>query len=248
MEIQNILQEEFVLRLKKNPRYSLRAFAQSLDIDAGNLSRLMNGKRNASKPMISKLILGLGLDPEDYAYLTNGNSRPSYKKKDLSMEMFKIISEWYHFAILELINTEDYQHCPDWVSSRLGINKVQAETAMNRLEVLEFIEVSKDKVIRKELNLSTLSKDYTNAALKKLQNCFLEKAIEAQDQTDFEDRHQSTLTFAVPKKDLEDIKEKVNNFRRDIDRYASKLKGKDEVYNLSFSLYPLTDLAKREKE
>ena len=62
------LQNEFIDRCKKNPRYSLRAFARSLEIDSSSLSRLLNGKRMVSKTM--HLVLGekLGLAPHIIKY------------------------------------------------------------------------------------------------------------------------------------------------------------------------------------
>ena len=56
-----LLLKELEVRQKKNPRYSLRAFAKHLDLDAATLSQIMNAKRCVSvekaKGILEKLSL-----------------------------------------------------------------------------------------------------------------------------------------------------------------------------------------------
>jgi hypothetical protein len=43
--LRTILQDEFLLRKRRNPRYSLRAFARSVSVEHSTLSQLLRGKR-----------------------------------------------------------------------------------------------------------------------------------------------------------------------------------------------------------
>lgn len=56
-----------------------------------------------------------------------------YGYSELDLERFKIISDWYHLAFLELIEVEDFQCDFDWVARRLGISRPLVENAFQRL-------------------------------------------------------------------------------------------------------------------
>ena len=45
----------------------------------------------------------------------------------LPEEIFSLVSEWYHFAILNLIDCNDFIWSANWISSRLGISKTQSK-------------------------------------------------------------------------------------------------------------------------
>lgn len=60
-----VLRHALQVRSLKNPRYSLRAFARSLGIDPGDLSRVLSGKGKLSLRMGSKIASELGLSHHD---------------------------------------------------------------------------------------------------------------------------------------------------------------------------------------
>ena len=57
------LKEEFETRSRKNPNYSLRAFAQSLRIDSSTLSALLRGKRPLSAKTAKRILEELEIEP-----------------------------------------------------------------------------------------------------------------------------------------------------------------------------------------
>lgn len=59
------LQKQFTDRCKRNPRYSLRAFAKSLFLEASTLSQILSGKRVVSKKIIQGLCDKLSATPKD---------------------------------------------------------------------------------------------------------------------------------------------------------------------------------------
>src|SRR4051812_3095043 len=61
------LRSELARRCESNPRYSLRAYARSLQVDAGTLSRLIAGKQIPTEKMARRLLDGLELEPEERA-------------------------------------------------------------------------------------------------------------------------------------------------------------------------------------
>src|SRR5947209_9956192 len=64
-----LLRVELARRCAKNPRYSLRAFARSLEIDHATLSQLLRGRRQVTRAAILRLGRRLGLEEADLSAL-----------------------------------------------------------------------------------------------------------------------------------------------------------------------------------
>src|SRR5262245_57459511 len=106
------LQNELIRRCKKNPGYSLRAFAKGLEMDFSTLSKLLKGQRPIGKLVIKRLSSKLGLDPKVTGqFLSNQNSdvQVAGDYQQISLDSFNIIADWYHYAILELMRLDKFE-------------------------------------------------------------------------------------------------------------------------------------------
>ena len=127
--IQKILLQKLTEIQSNNPRYSLRAYAQKMEMDPGTLSNIMNGKRNVSIKLAGKIAKNLLLDPQQRFEILN--LFPAKRKKvshhdsleprylELNVSQFKIASEWEHFAIMSLINCKGFKPSAEWIARRL---------------------------------------------------------------------------------------------------------------------------------
>src|SRR5437870_2408839 len=107
-DFRHLLQQELLKRCKNNPMYSLRAFARALRIEPSALSSILRNKRPITEKMKRRLGIELGLTPVQLKKF----QIPARKAKDLqkskldfqkiTLDTFAIISDWYHYAILEL--------------------------------------------------------------------------------------------------------------------------------------------------
>src|SRR5688500_6790024 len=92
------LQSELVRRCKENPRYSLRAFARSLQMDFSTLSKILQGHRKLGPKATSRLDQKLGLRPDEVRSLLSPFSGNQSAEKDaylqLANDTFEIISDW----------------------------------------------------------------------------------------------------------------------------------------------------------
>jgi plasmid maintenance system antidote protein VapI len=61
-----ILNETFSEKTKRNPNYSLRAFARDLKISASNLSTIFKGKKRLSSEQASRIALRLEFSKERF--------------------------------------------------------------------------------------------------------------------------------------------------------------------------------------
>ena len=136
------LQEELLKRCKANPRYSLRGFAQSLDVAPSALSSIMNRKRPLSQKMKLRLGFALGLKSEDIL----SDKAPTAEKRNyrqINLDTLSFISEWYYDAILELINLPRFKPSRKTIAAKLGLTQSEANIAVEKLERLGLIKIEK---------------------------------------------------------------------------------------------------------
>lgn len=241
------LQNEFVRRLKNNPRYSMRAFAEFLGIHSGSLSQILKGKRVVSDRQLIKLSERLGFtESEAKSQFTTSNTNNdfsnlnrSYSAEQLTQDTFKIISEWHHFAILEMTLLADFTPDSKWLSKKLGLSEAECLMAVERLKRADLLIFENDAWQARYKNVSTIGMTDTSLALRRMQKSILQKAIDALDEVDVSLRDQSTLTVAINQKDLPKVKDRITEFRRSLNQELGQSHGFDQVYNLTIAFYPL---------
>ena len=235
-------------KCRANSRYSLRAYARFLQIDPSTLSHMLRGKRKITPEKVKTLGLRIGLTPRKIQeYLETGSNprgRTSSELVDvenLALDTFETISDWYHYAIFELIQLEGFKNDSKWIAKKLGIHVVEVDAAIERLIRLNLVELVKGKLRQKVGFITTVANPQSAEAFRKLQMQILNKALIALEEIPIERRDQSGLTIAIHSQRLPEIKEKIKNFRRSLHQSLSKDKVKDEVYQLSISFYPITN-------
>lgn len=247
-DFRSYLRSELVRRTKQNPKYSLRAFARSLQVQSGFLSKILLGQRRVTEATVQKFGPKLGLSPKEIeAFLQNSDQTPAGMAeenldfKQIAYDHFQVISDWYHFAILELAVVQNFDPTAKWISKVLGISLVEAQDAIDRLIRLDYIRVKpKGGWELREGHSTTLGSEATASALRKMQKQILEMALLALDNVPIEKRDQTAMTMAIDSSLIPQAKEKITKFRRDLCSFLESGKKRDGVYQLSVSLYPVT--------
>jgi transcriptional regulator with XRE-family HTH domain len=239
MAFRDLLKADFLKRCRSNPSYSLRSYARQLGVDASLLSKILRGQRRPSEQFVQTIGALLGLRPSQLAALLDGTATVSYSK--VNDDVFSVISDWYHFAILELMKTKGFVDDPAWIAQRLSIHKAEAEAALERLERLEFIEVDGERYVLTARNNTWANNEITTAARRNLQKQLTKKALEALDDVPFEMRESGSLTIACPRDLLPEVKKRIQVFRKSLDEFIESHGQADEVYQLLVAFYPLTN-------
>lgn len=240
------LQQEFTARCKRNPRYSLRAFAQLLKMDASSVSQIFAGKRKASTKVISKVCALLGAQPhlqERFIVKAKAGFK-SFRGQDQSYELlsedrFKVISDWYHFAILELVNTDGFQGRGAWIARALGISTAEAQIAFERLQRLQLIRQEGPGWVRTSKLLTNFAPGMTSASHKHMQRQILQMGLEAIDNTDAAEKDITGMTMAINVEKLPEARKLIAKFRRDLSAFLEE-GPQSRVYQLGVQLYPLS--------
>lgn len=258
-DFRQFLQSELIRRVQQNPRYSVRAFARNLQIDKSTLSKFLNGKRVLGKNVILRLGNRLSLQPEQlnhYVKVAQSNKSQALSLKKLpaqqayqqvALDSFHVISDWYHYGILELMRVEHFQPKYQWISNALGISIADVEAAVQRLERVGMLEITPTGkwVDLTEGTSTTIGLKFTDTALKKMQKQILSMAADALETVPYDERDQSTMTLAVDKSKIGQAKEKITLFRRDLARFLSRGDKRDEVYHFTIALYPVSQATKK---
>lgn len=240
------LAEELSRRIRSNPRYSQRAFAKQLGMSAGELSEVLRGQRALSLRSALKIAGSLGLNETESRHLiqiaqlerAGAKPTPAPDSRQLTLDLFRAVADWYCFAIVSLADCEGFSWKPSWIARRLGISETEARLALERLERIGLIERSNGKL--------SVTKDYVlspsgipSEAIRAYHRQILERAIQALDSQPVAKREISGAGFAVDPKHLPSIKKDISEF---LDRTVAKYsKGRKlEVYQLEVALFQLT--------
>lgn len=237
-----ILHTEFDRKRQRNQSYSLRSYSRDLEMDPSNLSKILNNQKKIGGRLRKSLAKKLGFELEEIDSLLTADKDYSQH----SLQVFQIVSEWQHYAILELFKLPFFQVTPKAVSQLLGVSLETAEDSLERLKIsgLIILDQKSKKWRLAEESSSSILNVATSKAHRDQQRQILEGAINALENIPIEWRSQSSMTMAVDTDKLPEAKEVIKKFRRDIGRLLSSTKNLSEVYQLSVSLYPVTNHVK----
>ena len=254
-------------RIANNPVYSLRAFARDLKISPQMLSFVLNERKGISTEVAAEIADRLNLGPAESSYFVdlvmlvhakNAQAKKlvqyrlderlsdGHRYKTLDVEAFQAISDWHHYAILELTFVPGFKKDPKWIANQLGISAFETSQAIARLQKLELLETSGDGKLRKtDLNISA-SYGTPSSALRKLAKQLLEKAIGALDSQSLEERDITNITMTIDPVLLPEAKKMISDFRRKLCAFLEQGK-RSEVYVFAPSLFRISQTDKRKE-
>jgi len=237
------LKGEFASRKRKNARYSLRAFAKHVDMEASTVSQLMAGKRKASTKVLTVLCEKLGARPEVrhtlFSQLEEKAASPDLKYQLLAADAFAVLADWYHFAILELTTAEGFEGNAAWIADKLLISPVEAEVAVARLIRLGLLAEQAGSLVKTQKFLTNGSGADTSAAHRELQRQILEQAMAAIDNASPSEKDITAITMAINPAQLPTARKRIKNFRRSLCDLLETGE-RTQVYQLAVQLFPIS--------
>ncbi len=245
--LKETLLAELDKRRSRNPLYSLRAFARDLGVGLGSLSEVLSGKRDLSKKNLMKVLQSLDLDSDQRSALIAKDHKPQTPEEVhqlLLEDEFKLIADWYYLAILNLAKLKTNKADPAWISERLNLEPYLAIEALERLQRLGLIKIERSRLIRTAKPLTT-SSDLPSTAIRKHHSQNLVLAEKAIHNVPVDLREFGSVTMPVNLKNLPKVKALLLKTRK---KAATLLEEgtTNEVYTLSFQLFPVTALKKNQ--
>ena len=254
--IQGRLRQRLLEAKVKNPKVSVRSFARQMKIPAGTISLVLLGKRKISSKLALKFADALFFDPMERARIekfytraprvskSGGSSILAEKLKPenlrLSADQFHVMKDWYYFAILNLIQTEDYQHNPEWIAGRLNLKPEIVKEAIERLERLNLILQDSDGRIQRQHRHLRTSDDVQSLSARYAHHQNLDMAKVALEERAIDERDFTWLTLPVDFSQMKEMKLMIREFEDQFLQKFGKTKGANEVARMCVQLFPLT--------
>ena len=150
LRFQEILRKEFAERRRKNSRYSLRAFAASLETDHSTLSQVMRGSRRPPATKIRSWARKLGMTPEEATVYIAAQHLPdsstAARQEQLrhwTAEAVGVVTEPAHWQILRLSRTPEFKPDCRWIAHQTGSSVDAINVALSRLLRLRLLKISR---------------------------------------------------------------------------------------------------------
>ncbi len=261
LNYREILSDFLHIRKEANPSYSLRAMARDLEIPSSNLSNIMNGKAGLSRESATKIADKLQITDKEKGYFIDlvlaSDARSKKEKlaaqkrlinsdldphrKNVHDDYFKIISDWYYFAVLELITTSIFKSDHKWLASTLDLDIELIDKIMARLLRLNLIRKEGNKYKSTDIQLQTTN-DIPSSSIRKHNVQILNMASDAIFEQETTEREISSLTIAINSEDISFVKKRIREFKNSLDlelMERAKSKGANKVYCLAIQFFNL---------
>lgn len=257
-DYRGILEQRYSERHSRNPSYSLRAFARDLEISVSRLSEVMNRRNHLSAQSADQIAQRLDFDEDERAYfrdLVDAQTARTESQREqaqlrllkyrfaddetqVTMDQFKLIAEWYHFAIMELFKTKDFVCEPDRIAGILDIDADVAKEALSRLVRLNFVEekAGEYRLVRSRTFTDCKSR---SSALRNFHERVLEKAVEALGTQVRSERVTLAAIGAVGKEAVEGMRVDINELAKNFATRRTKQEDADHVYCLTVNFFRL---------
>lgn len=242
------LQADLARRCADNPLYSLRAYAQHLQIDHATLSQLLRGKRTLTARTIDDLGARLRLPAATVARFqanaaADATTTPwSDEVQQLAHDAADLIADPFHFAILELTTVAGFRPDSRWIARVLDASVDEVNVALQRLLRLrllamreggEWVDCSGPTIARRDA--------FPAAVLDRLLTQVRELAARALQKAPKDQRLYSSTTLAVARDRVPEVIDRLDRLRHELTASLERDARRDDVYQLEICFFPLTN-------
>lgn len=256
---------ELRARRKQDPRFSLRFWARQVGYENPSyLSQVLKRERRLKPELASRLAGTLELEGKQQRYFElmvlgqaagQGRGKKGYQQlirelrprreqasNTISLELFTLVSDWYHYAITEMTQLKGFESNEAWIRRRLG-NGVDVRTvreAIDRLVRLGFLVRSADGQLRRApIGNYAFDPDTPVEALRALHRKWIDLAKTALDEQSTEERDYYFSTMSFRRSDVPKVKEIMREAHRKVLALEATENGED-IYQLNTHFFRIT--------
>ena len=266
LDYRTFLTDFIEAKKKDNPHFSVRMVASHLGCNPGFFIRVLKGTRNLSTRYFLKVGEFLKLNAKQKHYfelLVDFNQAKKQVEKDhyfKQLDIFRtsrvketsvgqhaLYSQWYITVLRELINILPCKSAAEETFSLIAkhmeprISPDQVRAALATLDNMGLLKRKKDGTLSVADRFITSGIDVPQVVVNRVLLQFMDLAKLAVDRFSRKERSLSTLTFSVSEKGFEKIREKLDQYRRDILSIVNEEDEEiDRVYHLNMHLFPVT--------
>jgi uncharacterized protein (TIGR02147 family) len=138
--------------------------------------------------------------------------QPAFKM--LTEDVFKVVSAWYYFAIVELTSVVDFRNDPNWIANRLGLPVGEVKIAVERLKKVGLLV--DDGGSLKKVSRDYLFENLPSQAIRNHHHQTLELAHRALEEQEMPNREFFTICFPMDPKLLPEVKTRIREFSENL--------------------------------
>jgi uncharacterized protein (TIGR02147 family) len=244
--------------------FSYRYFSKKAGYNSPNFLKLvMDGDRNISEDGIPKFMLGLDLNKQEQEYfsiLVLMNQAPTHQKKDLyykkllqsrklrqlkplKKDHYEYCSYWYHSVIRELVVAQNFDGTPEWIAKRIkpALSGEQVSKSIALLERLGLVKKDAQGHYQQSSPVLSTGDEPTAIDLMNLHRSILDLAKERLPNTEAKCRDVSALTLGIEREKIPLLKQKIQEFRKDILKMVSENTTPEEVVMVTMQMFPVAN-------
>lgn len=263
LDFRAYLKDLFNYNKKNKKNFSYRYFAMKAGFTStGFLKLVIDGKRNLTNESIAKIAKGFSIKKREREFFENlvfmnlaksHEERNHYYQKMISMKgntkinriekaRYEYFSKWYYPVIREIVSFGDRRHTPAQIARILNpeITPKQAKIALKLLTELELIKKDESDCWEKCNKAISTGPEVKSLVVTNFHKEMIKLADESFERHPARERDISALTLSVKKDSMEEIKERVIAFRKELLEYSCTHKNLDEVIQINIQIFPLT--------
>ncbi|MEM7646712.1 MAG: TIGR02147 family protein, partial [Pseudomonadota bacterium] len=251
--------------LKKTTEYfSFRYFSKKAGFKSPNYLKLViEGQRNISDESIDRFCQALKLNKQEsdfFARLVQFNQAPTtqeraecalrivesriYQKLNpLSKEQMHYYQRWYQIGIREMALCQPLKPDAHWIAQKfrpqLKVN--EAQKAMDSLVALKMLVMDEDGLLHPSTQNIWSSNEVISSFVVDYHKEMMNRAKDSIDLAKSHEREISSICVPVSEETFLQMKQKIQDFKKELMALASQDSGPDQVYQLNFQLFPLTE-------
>jgi uncharacterized protein (TIGR02147 family) len=260
-EPKDFLSDLLTSKTQRNPGYSLRAWSRQLGFkNPSLLSAVLRGERRLSPELTSKIEKNLALSEGERRYFKllilksktkrelertllqtlASEMKPPSQVFQMALEQFRLISDWFHFAILELLELHDFHSNVAFLSKRLigDLPVVVLREAVGRLINQGLVKVTPNGW-RKAKGKPKVGDQVPSEAIKQHHHQMLGLGALALNEQPLEQRDFRSSSIAIHQDDLNKAKKWIQELHRKLQGLAVS-KTADEVFVFNSQFFSLT--------
>lgn len=262
LEYREFLRDSYRERKKRDRYFSYRFIGGKIGLDAGYLVRVFQGRDHIPERCVGKTIRLLRLEKGEgdffRALISFNKARTrtqvknafervlqlrSIQRHTLDAFQYEFYKKWFYSAIRALIGLYDFDGSDYGELARAldpGLTEDEARSAVELLRKLNLVYRDKAGVYRVTDTMISTGTEWRTRAVREFQKETITLALRSLDEQEPDRRDISTVTFTASEDELEELRERIAEFRSSLLSLARESPHPDTVFQMNVQLFPMT--------
>jgi len=247
----------------ERPVFTLEHLAHKVGLKSkGHMSLILKGAKNIPAEKIPLYAAALELDGKEadfFSLMVHFNQAATHRDRKRHLDrmvallrvtdrklvpsQYALCETWYHPVVHELLRVNDIRDEWERLASLLrpAITAKEAQESVQLLQEIGLVSLDAQG-FHKPTNVAiTFGDGWRSVAVREFQKHTFDLAQNALENTAVEERDISSLTLSLGESTFREISERISLFRKEILALARSEKNAEQVFQLNFSLFPLSE-------